>query len=112
MDINALHSKLAQFAEDRDWGKYHSPKNLAISVSVEAGELLEIFEWLTEDESWAATRSEPQREHVVEEVADVFMNLLRLAALFDIDLQLAVERKLQADSEKYPANHRPEEGDA
>jgi NTP pyrophosphatase (non-canonical NTP hydrolase) len=99
-DIESLRSKLRLFAEERDWDKFHSPKNLAAALSVEAAELLEHFQWLTESES--ASLPKETRLGVSEELADVLLYLIRLADKLDIDLAQAAEQKLLKNAEKYP----------
>lgn len=99
-DIDSLQAELRNFAEERDWDKFHSPKNLAAALSVEAAELLEHFQWLTEAESSALSMK--QRHEVSEELADVLLYLIRLADKLDIDLVEAADRKLLKNAEKYP----------
>ena len=99
-DLESLRSKLRLFAEERDWDKFHSPKNLAAALSVEAAELLEHFQWLTESES--ASLPNEKRVEVSEELADVLLYLIRLADRLDIDLIHAAEQKLLKNAEKYP----------
>ena len=99
-EIDSLQSKLRHFAEERDWDKFHSPKNLAAALSVEAAELLEHFQWLTEPES--ASLPNEKRLEVSEELADVLLYLIRLADKLDIDLGQAAEQKLLRNAEKYP----------
>jgi len=102
-DQDALHQlreKLRVFASERDWDQFHSPKNLAIALSVEAGELLEQFQWIGDLESGA-----PSSEHkvrIAEEVADVLLYLIRLADKLDINLVEAAHSKLQINALKYP----------
>ena len=96
--------KLAQqeFARERDWEQFHSPKNLAMALTVEAAELLEIFQWLsTEDSCRLDSR---QKQQASEELADVLLYLCRLADVLDIDLAGAAEEKLQLNAAKYPAD--------
>ena len=71
MDINDLKKRLAEFAKERDWDQFHSPKNLAMALAGEAGELVEIFQWLTEQESTRLTDSEDSMRAVREEAADI-----------------------------------------
>lgn len=99
-EIESLRSRLRLFAEERDWDKFHSPKNLAAALSVEAAELLEHFQWLTESES--ASLSNEKRLEVSEELADVLLYLIRLADKLDIDLVQSAEQKLLRNAEKYP----------
>ncbi|HSG64509.1 MAG TPA: nucleotide pyrophosphohydrolase [Gammaproteobacteria bacterium] len=100
MDIDALQEALAEFAAERDWGRFHSPKNLAMALAAEAGELLELFQWLTESES---EQLDAERRTAVEhELADVLIYLLRLADRLDVDLDGAVARKIEINAAKYP----------
>ena len=98
--LNALRDALRTFASDRDWDQFHSPKNLAAALSVEAGELLEHFQWLKDEES----RSLPDtaRQAVAEEMADVLLYLVRLADKLDVDLAEAARRKINLNAKKYP----------
>jgi dCTP diphosphatase len=98
--VPTLRDALRRFAADRDWDQYHSPKNLAIAVSVEAGELLEIFQWLTDDTSQSLSAEQSAR--VREEMADVLLYLIRLADKLNIDLVAAAQDKLALNAQKYP----------
>lgn len=99
-DIQALQAALRAFASEREWEQFHSPKNLAAALSVEAAELLEHFQWLTEEQS----RSMPddKRDAVAEEVADVFLYLIQLSDKLGIDPLDAARKKLQLNAIKYP----------
>jgi dCTP diphosphatase len=96
----ALRDAMRRFAAERDWDQFHSPKNLAAALSVEAAELLEHFQWLTED----ASRSLPAdaRAQVAEEMADVLLYLVRLADKLDVDLAAAAVAKIERNALKYP----------
>lgn len=100
--LDILKRTLRAFAEDRDWERFHSPKNLAMALAVEAGELLERFQWLTEEQS--RDLDEKARERVAEELADVQIYLVRLADQLGIDLVEAAEKKVALNAEKYPAD--------
>jgi NTP pyrophosphatase (non-canonical NTP hydrolase) len=100
MDIDALQKQLANFATERDWEQFHSPKNLAMALAAEAGELLEVFQWLSEEQSGQLSGKE--RTAAEHEIADVFIYLLRLADGLKIDLNAAVVAKMQLNAEKYP----------
>ena len=102
MDLNRLATRLQAFAQERDWEQFHTPKNLAIALSVEAGELLELFQWLTPRDSFAVAEAPADAVRVQEELADVFIYLVRLAAVLGVDLEAAVEAKLQVNATKYP----------
>lgn len=100
MDIEQIKQKLRDFAEMREWNQYHSPKNLASAISVESAELLEIFQWLSEEESKNLTLKDKSK--VEQEVADVFLYLIRLADKLDINLLNVAERKIAINEMKYP----------
>jgi dCTP diphosphatase len=98
--LHELTQRLRAFADARDWQKFHSPKNLVMALSVESAELMEHFQWLTEQQSLALTPA--QREEVALEMADVLLYLLRLADCLDVDLMNAAARKIGLNEEKYP----------
>ena len=98
--LEALRIRLAQFAADRDWDQFHNPKNLAMALAGETGELVEHFQWLTFDE--AARLPPGTRDEVALEAADVLLFLLRLCDKLDIDLAAAAERKLELNELRYP----------
>lgn len=102
MNIEAIQQDLREFAEARDWNPFHSPKNLAMALAVEAAELMENFQWLTEEESRRLEERPEDYRAVREEVADVQIYLLRLADLLGIDLETAVRDKMSRNAEKYP----------
>jgi NTP pyrophosphatase (non-canonical NTP hydrolase) len=99
--LRDLRDELRAFAAERDWDQFHSPRNLATALAVEAAELLEPFQWLTEEQS----RSLPPdtRAAVEEELADVLLYLVRLADKLDVDLAAAARAKIVRNGEKYPA---------
>ena len=99
--LDELRQRLRAFAAERDWEQFHSPKNLAMALIVEAGELVEHFQWLTQAQSLALTPD--KREQVAQELADVLIYLVRLADRLDVDLLAAAGRKLALNAEKYPA---------
>jgi len=104
MSVNALlalQERLAVFAAERDWDQFHSPKNLAMALSAEAGELTEEFQWLTEQQSESLDTA--RRERVRLELADVFIYLLRISDRLGIDLVAAADAKIVLNERKYPA---------
>ncbi|WKZ81901.1 MAG: nucleotide pyrophosphohydrolase [Acidimicrobiia bacterium] len=101
LDLGELREYLHRFAADRDWEQFHSPKNLAMALAAEAGELLEVFQWLTPDESAALT--DDQRRAAADEIADVLQYLVRLADVLGVDLGVEVWRKLRENQERYEA---------
>ena len=101
MDLQDLRLRLREFAAARDWDQFHSPKNLAMALGVEAAELMEHFQWLTEADSRELT--EKTRREVAEEIADVQIYLVRLADRLGIDILAATEAKMAVNEVKYPA---------
>jgi dCTP diphosphatase len=100
--LTQIRDALREFAAERDWDQFHSPKNLATALSVEAAELLECFQWLSEAESRALTPQ--QLSHVREEMADVLNYLVRLADKLDVNLLEAAREKIGKNALKYPAD--------
>jgi NTP pyrophosphatase (non-canonical NTP hydrolase) len=98
--LRILRDKLRQFAEERDWNQFHSPKNLAMALSIEAAELMEHFQWISEAESQSLPIE--KREKIREEVADVLLYLIRLADKLEIDLSAAAVEKIEVNTSKYP----------
>ena len=95
-----LRSHVARFNEEREWAQFHNPRNLAMAVSVEAGELLELFLWSSDDGPQPPVDS--RKDSVSHEMADVLICLLSLSARMDIDLAEAVREKLRINGAKYP----------
>lgn len=101
MNIEDIQTKLAKFAEERDWDQFHSPKNLSMALAGEVGELLEIFQWLTEKESSADTLSSESLSAVADELADIQIYTLRLADKLNIDLAEAIDAKMKKNALRY-----------
>lgn len=101
LDVERLAQALRAFAAARDWEQFHSPKNLAMALAVEAAELVEIFQWRTEAQSLALDAA--GRAHAAEEIADIAIYLVRIADRLGVDLATAIEAKLAANGRKYPA---------
>ena len=102
IDTAALETALHEFADQRDWHGFHSPKNLAMALTGEVGELVEIFQWLTEEQSKGVARHPATSEAVRDELADVLLYLVRLASVLEVDLNAAVVAKLAKNAKKYP----------
>lgn len=100
--LQELRDALREFAAARDWDQFHSPKNLAIAVSVEAAELLEHFQWTADNQS--ALLPPDSAAQVEEEMADVLLYLIRLADKLEIDLLSAARRKMALNAERYPVS--------
>jgi len=106
LDITKLKNRLADFANERDWGQFHSPKNIATALSIESSEILEHFQWMTEENSRKLSKESDSEvwHEVKDEVADVLAYLLRLSDLLDIDLEEALETKMEKNEKKYPVS--------
>jgi dCTP diphosphatase len=102
VDVSLLQDAIARFARERDWEPFHSPKNLAMALTGEVGELVELFQWLTEDASRHVARDPTTARAVRDELADVLIYLVRLAAMLEVDLDEAVRSKLAGNEVKYP----------
>ena len=101
-ELESLREQLRDFATARDWDQFHSPKNLAMALSLEAAELLEVFQWLTEEQSRSLT---PEAHAAAsDEIADVLLYLIRLSDALEVDPIAAAQRKLVGNAEKYPVD--------
>ena len=98
--MDEVIERIRQFRDERDWKQFHDPKSLAVSVAIEAAELLEEFQWLTADES--RRHAAEKREAVSDEIADVAIYLLELADVVGIDIKAAILAKLEKNAVKYP----------
>ena len=103
IDNQKLALTLRSFAAERDWDQFHTPKNLATSISVEAAELLEIFQWSRGQRSWSEVADPATRSRVENELADILLYVIRFADKAEMDLQAIAERKIASNAEKYPA---------
>ncbi|MEJ2143093.1 MAG: nucleotide pyrophosphohydrolase [Gammaproteobacteria bacterium] len=97
-----LQQRLKEFAVDRNWEQFHSPKNIAMALSGEAGELIEHFQWLTEQQSYELDPD--KKQEVALEMADIFIYLLRLAERLDINLVEKVYEKIEINEKRYPVD--------
>lgn len=104
IDLNKLNEKIEAFVKDRDWDQFHSIKNLSIALSVECSELLELFQWQTEIQSNQVQDNPELLSKVEDEVADIFLYLMRILGKTNIDLETAVLNKMIKNAEKYPIN--------
>ena len=100
MDLDKIKQIVREFSSERNWDKYHTPKNLSMALSVEASELVEIFQWLTQEESKNIDSKDIQS--VKDEVADILIYLIRIADKLDIDLEEAILEKIKKNADKYP----------
>jgi len=99
--LDDLRERQRRFAADRDWEQFHTPKNLAMSVAIEAAEIMEHFQWLTAAQSLDLDAA--ARQEVAHEIADVLLYLVRLADVLDIDMAAAAREKIGLNANKYPA---------
>lgn len=104
MDARALQARLRNFAIERNWQQFHTPKNLVSALLVEAAELAEIFQWMTPAQSEQAHCDSLLKEQIADEIADVMLYLLQIADYTNIDLDLAVERKIEKNAIKHALN--------
>lgn len=102
MEISEILKLILDFRDRRGWKIYHTPKNLVISLAVEMGELLELFQWMKDDEIQERLKERDYRERVGEEISDVLIYLLLLANECGVDIEKAVLDKMRKNAEKYP----------
>ncbi len=103
--IQELRQLMNDFVEQRNWSRFHTPKNLAGSVAIESAELLELFQWLTTEEATDRSKTDTAfRERIGEEMADVLLYLLSLANALDIDVSKATFDKVEKNNRKYPVD--------
>ena len=98
-----LRRRIAEFIAARDWEQFHTPKNLSASIAIEAAELVEHFQWLTDEQAATALQEEGKLEAVAEEMADVFIYLLSLANALGVDVSTAVLAKVERNEARFPA---------
>jgi len=101
-DLRALTRLVRDFADARDWEQFHTPKNLAMALAVEAAELMEPLQWLTPDEATAVRNDPTTLAHLSDEMADVAIYLLRMADVLGVDLGAAIEAKVGKNAARYP----------
>ncbi len=97
MDIETLQERIRKFSADRDWSQFHDPKNLAISLQLEASEVLELFQWTQNNQL-----KEGKEREIADELADVFYWLIMLASHYNINLVEALDKKMDKNEQKYP----------
>lgn len=102
-DLASSQRRLAEFARARGWGQYHTPKNLSAALSVEAGELVEIFQWLTPEQSERIMSAPDQAARVEDEVADVLAYLLQFCEVLGVDALAALAAKIDRNEQRFPA---------
>jgi len=104
MNVKEIQNQIRNFVSERDWEKFHSPKNLAMALGGESGELLELFQWLTEKESFHVMKEEETAQKVRNELADITVYILRVCDVLNISIEDAILEKLKINEEKYPSH--------
>jgi NTP pyrophosphatase (non-canonical NTP hydrolase) len=102
MNLDEIRKRLAQFAQARNWDQFHSPKNLSMGLAAEAAELLEIFQWLTDEQSKEIVHNDKEMAQIRQVIADVMIYLVRLADKLNIDVEKAILEKIELNEKKYP----------
>ena len=103
LDLKTIKEKLRKFSQDRDWDQFHSPKNLAMAMSVEVAELLEIFQW-SNDGGMEKIEDKETKKQIEEEIADIFNYLVKFVDLMDLDLEELSLEKIKKNDMKYPVD--------
>ena len=104
LNLEDLAVRLKKFADARDWEKFHTPKNLAMALSVEVSELAEIFQWMTADESSRVMSDQKLADAVRDELADITLYLVRLSAILHVDLLAEANAKIERNKKRFPPN--------
>jgi NTP pyrophosphatase (non-canonical NTP hydrolase) len=104
LNLEALAARLKAFANARDWEKFHTPKNLAMALSVEVSELAEIFQWMTAEESSRVMSDQKVADAVRDELADIMLYLVRLSAILKVDLMAEANNKIERNEKRFPPN--------
>lgn len=104
MNLQEIKDKIRAFIKERDWEKYHSPKNISMSIAIEAAELMEHFQWLTIEQSKKLLNNRPKRIEIEDELADIAIFILDFCNLFNIDIEEVILRKLKKTAQKYPVH--------
>lgn len=102
LNLSELNTEIQKFSEERNWDQFHSVKNLAMALTVESAELLEVFQWLTEAQSNEIRTNEKIKLKAEEELADIFIYLIRILNKSDINIESAILNKMKRNAEKYP----------
>ena len=105
--IAELRLAVQKFVDDRNWAKYHTPKNLSMSIAIEAAEILEHFQWRTTEESISLMEDNEAYAEIIDELADVLIYCLSFANQADIDISRAVRAKLDRNEDRFPVGYMP-----
>ena len=101
--IDELKSLIESFVDERDWKQFHSPKNISMSISIEAAELMELFQWLSLDEAKEMMKGGDVRDNAIDEIADVMIYAIAFCNRNNIDISDAIKQKMKKNMKKYPA---------
>lgn len=104
LDLDKIKNYLEEYAKARDWEQFHNPKNIAMALSVEAGELVELFQWLSPEQALQVKDNPEKLNHVSEELADILSYTILMAKYLGVNLEEALEAKLLKNAEKYPVD--------
>ena len=102
--LNEIKELIDSFADERDWQQFHSPKNLSMSISIEAAELMEIFQWFSLEEAKKVMESEKKRDDAIDEIADVIIYAFAFCVRNNIDISNAIKQKMEKNIKKYPVD--------
>lgn len=102
LNLTELKSRLVAFAKEREWEQFHTPKNLSMALAGEAAELMELFQWLTPEESFSVVKDEAQIKKIHEEIADILIYTIRLSTVLGVDIPSVIDAKIKRNAEKYP----------
>ena len=107
--IDELCREMRQFVAERNWEQYHTPKNLAMSITIEAAELMEHFQWLNNEQSVEHIEGQPGRSMVIDELADILLYCISFINILDVDMSKAILDKLERNKARYPIGYMPTE---
>ena len=107
--IDELCREMRQFVAERNWEQYHTPKNLAMSIMIEAAELMEHFQWLNNEQSVELIEGQPGRSMVIDELADILLYCISFINILDVDMSKAILDKLERNKDRYPIGYMPTE---
>ena len=102
--ISRIKKEIARFIEERDWEQFHSPKNLSMSITIEAAELMEIFQWMGVDEARSRSTLPEMKQKIEEEIGDISIYILSLCNTLRLDLSACIASKIEKNRKKYPAD--------
>jgi dCTP diphosphatase len=106
VSFTQLRARLQAFTQARNWRQYHTPKNLAVSLAIEVGELLECFQWLTDEQARKVKQQPAKMAEIRDELADVLIYLIHLADVLDVDLLAAAQDKIEVNEQRFPPKAR------